>query len=111
MSNNEGKRGISLRSLSFRNKSRKKKSSDGHLQHRHSVPELTNNNNIASKAAPLCSAVAVQSFTGILRCDLSFNKGDRIDVLTRTDTRFDWWEGRVNGQTGIFPANYVKIVE
>ena len=23
----------------------------------------------------------------------------------------DWYEGRVNGHTGLMPANYVKIIE
>ena len=35
--------------------------------------------------------------------------GDRIEVLTRTDTQNDWWEGRLKGKVGIFPANYVQI--
>ena len=35
--------------------------------------------------------------------------GDEIVVTTRTDTQNDWWEGRLKGKTGIFPANFVRL--
>ncbi|XP_077979116.1 SH3 domain-containing YSC84-like protein 1 isoform X2 [Glandiceps talaboti] len=53
---------------------------------------------------------AMYDFTGILPCDVTFTKGDTIEILTRTETQNDWWEGSVRGKTGIFPANYVKVV-
>ncbi|CAJ0896846.1 5894_t:CDS:2, partial [Entrophospora sp. SA101] len=40
--------------------------------------------------------------------DLSFHKGDKIEVLKRTPNTDDWWEGKLNGVTGIFPGNYVE---
>ena len=52
---------------------------------------------------------AMYSFRGELPCDLQFNKGQRIAIITRTATQNDWWEGTVNGKTGIFPANYVQL--
>ncbi|XP_070564921.1 SH3 domain-containing YSC84-like protein 1 [Ptychodera flava] len=58
--------------------------------------------------APQCKAM--YNFTAILPCDLTFKKGDVIELLTRTDTQDDWWEGNVHGKTGIFPANYVKVM-
>ena len=57
---------------------------------------------------PTCEALF--NFKGELDCDLEFRKGQRIMVLTRTESQNDWWEGRVNGKTGIFPANYVKML-
>ena len=36
--------------------------------------------------------------------------GDVIHVLTRTDTQDDWWEGRLGSSIGIFPANYVVLL-
>ncbi|NXV82680.1 SH3Y1 protein, partial [Atlantisia rogersi] len=52
---------------------------------------------------------ALYSFEGQQPGDLTFKAGDKITVTTKTDSQFDWWEGRIGGQTGIFPANYVAI--
>ncbi|XP_035666464.1 SH3 domain-containing YSC84-like protein 1 [Branchiostoma floridae] len=52
---------------------------------------------------------ALFSFAGELPCDLYFQEGDKITVLTRTHTQNDWWEGRLKGRKGIFPANYVQL--
>lgn len=38
--------------------------------------------------------------------ELAFAAGDLIDVLDDTDD--GWWKGALNGQTGIFPSNYVR---
>lgn len=54
-------------------------------------------------------AVAQYPYHAQLTCDLSFKPGDKIEVLTQTDTQDDWWEGRCNGRIGIFPANYVRV--
>lgn len=58
----------------------------------------------------LQKAVALYNFKGIMNCDLEFCKGQWIEVITRTEDQFDWWEGRINDRVGIFPANYVRIV-
>ncbi|CDH55341.1 sh3 domain-containing protein [Lichtheimia corymbifera JMRC:FSU:9682] len=42
--------------------------------------------------------------------DLPFRKGDIITIIKRTDTQHDWWTGRLNSETGIFPANFVEII-
>ncbi|NXA39028.1 SH3Y1 protein, partial [Eudromia elegans] len=52
---------------------------------------------------------ALYSFEGQQPGDLSFKAGDKITVTTKTNSQFDWWEGTIGGQTGIFPANYVAI--
>ncbi|XP_065917419.1 uncharacterized protein [Dysidea avara] len=52
---------------------------------------------------------ALYNFHGEMSCDLQFRKGQLIAIVTRTDSQDDWWEGTVNGQTGIFPANYVSV--
>ncbi|XP_071796121.1 SH3 domain-containing YSC84-like protein 1 [Asterias amurensis] len=104
-----------FRSLSFRKPKKKTKSTandcvDGrHSRHRHSASELTNNNN-SSGSASMHSGVALLPFNAILPCDLTFKAGDRIDILTQTENCYDWWEGRLNGRTGIFPANYIKVL-
>uniref|UniRef100_A0A3Q2G305 SH3 domain-containing YSC84-like protein 1 n=1 Tax=Cyprinodon variegatus TaxID=28743 RepID=A0A3Q2G305_CYPVA len=51
---------------------------------------------------------ATHPFTGQQPGDLSFVPGDRITVITKTDSQYDWWEGKLdNGNVGIFPANFV----
>jgi len=37
--------------------------------------------------------------------DLTFNKGDIITIVKEDG---EWWTGTKDGQTGTFPANYVK---
>lgn len=55
-------------------------------------------------------AVALYAFEGQSEGDLSFKEGDQIQVIKKTDSTDDWWEGRLNGVKGSFPANYCKIV-
>ncbi|KAH7883953.1 hypothetical protein F5I97DRAFT_1938590 [Phlebopus sp. FC_14] len=40
--------------------------------------------------------------------DLSFKTGDRIEIVTKTESQQDWWTGRLNGAQGVFPGNYVQ---
>ncbi|KAM8953225.1 SH3 domain-containing YSC84-like protein 1 [Pelodytes ibericus] len=54
-------------------------------------------------------ATALYPFEGLQLGDLPFQAGDRITVLTKTDSQYDWWEGRIRGNVGIFPANYVML--
>jgi len=42
--------------------------------------------------------------------DLGFKVGDIIEIVERTPSQNDWWKGRLNGQTGSFPANYVQVL-
>ncbi|XP_040887942.1 SH3 domain-containing YSC84-like protein 1 isoform X2 [Toxotes jaculatrix] len=51
---------------------------------------------------------ATHPFTGQQPGDLSFVPGDRITVITKTESQYDWWEGQLDdGRVGIFPANFV----
>ncbi len=56
------------------------------------------------------SLQAIHAFHGELPCDLSFDAGAVIIILTRTSSQNDWWEGRLQGRVGIFPSNYVKVL-
>uniref|UniRef100_A0A8C6Z0U2 SH3 domain-containing YSC84-like protein 1 n=1 Tax=Nothoprocta perdicaria TaxID=30464 RepID=A0A8C6Z0U2_NOTPE len=69
-------------------------------------PELPND--YGSVGNPV-EVTALYSFEGQQPGDLSFKAGDKITVTTKTNSQFDWWEGTIGGQTGIFPANYVAI--
>ncbi|XP_035984029.1 SH3 domain-containing YSC84-like protein 1 isoform X1 [Fundulus heteroclitus] len=67
-----------------------------------------------ASSAPLRGATgslvvtATHPFTGQQPGDLSFVPGDRITVITKTDSQYDWWEGKLDdGRVGIFPANFV----
>jgi len=55
-------------------------------------------------------AQALYHFKGEMKCDLEFRKGQVIQVITRTETQDDWWEGKIDDRVGIFPANYVKLM-
>lgn len=55
-------------------------------------------------------ATATHPFTGQQPGDLSFVPGDRITIITKTDSQYDWWEGQLaDGRVGIFPANFVTL--
>uniref|UniRef100_A0A2K6KI29 SH3 domain-containing YSC84-like protein 1 n=1 Tax=Rhinopithecus bieti TaxID=61621 RepID=A0A2K6KI29_RHIBE len=62
-----------------------------------------------SNLNPPIEVTALYSFEGQQPGDLNFQAGDRITVISKTDSHFDWWEGKLRGQTGIFPANYVTM--
>ncbi|KAL0620049.1 SH3 domain-containing YSC84-like protein 1 [Plecturocebus cupreus] len=62
-----------------------------------------------SNLNPPIAVTALYSFEGQQPGDLNFQAGDRITVISKTDSQFDWWEGNLRGQTGIFPANYVTM--
>jgi amphiphysin len=51
---------------------------------------------------------AKHDFAGLEKGDLSFKRGDRIEVLVRGASDMDWWTGRLEGRIGLFPANYTK---
>lgn len=55
-------------------------------------------------------AIALYTFKGENSGDLPFKKGDVIDITKKSDTTDDWWTGRNNGMSGIFPANYVELI-
>lgn len=37
--------------------------------------------------------------------ELTFYKGSVINVMSKDG---EWWKGEMNGQTGMFPSNYVQ---
>lgn len=40
--------------------------------------------------------------------DLALKAGDVIEIVQRTDAN-GWWTGKLNGQQGVFPGNYVQL--
>ncbi|PIK44992.1 putative SH3 domain-containing YSC84-like protein 1 [Apostichopus japonicus] len=96
-----------LRSLPFKTG---KKDKQVKRQRPKSVHSSRNNNveRLSVSNSTLCEAI--KSFEGILSCDLSFTVGDKITILTRTEKQYDWWEGKLRGKIGIFPANFVRVL-
>jgi hypothetical protein len=52
-------------------------------------------------------ARALYDFAAQQSGDLSFRKGD---IITITKEDGNWWEGECNGNSGVFPANYVEKI-
>ncbi|XP_074849286.1 SH3 domain-containing protein 19 isoform X2 [Carettochelys insculpta] len=50
---------------------------------------------------------ALHDFTAETNEDLSFKKGDYIQILEHVDS--DWYRGRLNNSEGIFPAVFVQL--
>ncbi|XP_073530339.1 SH3 domain-containing YSC84-like protein 1 isoform X2 [Phyllobates terribilis] len=75
-----------------------------------SYPDLSSYNmNERGPRADYVTATAIYPFDGLQPGDLSFQIGDKILVTTKTESQYDWWEGKLKGELGIFPANYVMI--
>ena len=53
-------------------------------------------------------AMAQFDFEGRTRRELTFKKGDIITLFHRKSV--DWWEGSLNGKTGLVPDKYLKII-
>jgi SH3 domain-containing YSC84-like protein 1 len=56
-------------------------------------------------------AIALYTFDADQEGDLGFKKGDIITITKRTENKEDWWTGRIGERTGIFPSNYVEVVQ
>ncbi|KAI4874469.1 hypothetical protein NFI96_026243 [Prochilodus magdalenae] len=56
---------------------------------------------------PLCQVIAMYDYKAANEDEMSFLKGQLINVLNKDDS--DWWKGELNGVTGLFPTNYVKM--
>ncbi|KAI5453390.1 BAR adaptor protein Hob1 [Naganishia albida] len=64
----------------------------------------------AASAAPqpeIC--VALFDFAPQADGDLGFKAGDRIEIIERSETQDDWWTGRLNSVTGVFPGSYTQL--
>nr|XP_026496921.1 uncharacterized protein LOC113401289 isoform X3 [Vanessa tameamea] len=54
-------------------------------------------------------AKALYTFNGQTARELSFRKGDIINVRKQIDS--NWYEGEVHGKIGLFPYNYVELLK
>lgn len=60
----------------------------------------------AQPPPPTESVVALYDFEAVNAEELNIRQGDIITVTKKDDS--GWWEGILNGQSGIFPSNYVN---
>ncbi|KAF7721425.1 hypothetical protein EC973_004690 [Apophysomyces ossiformis] len=79
-------------------------------------PSFTETQNILSPAEavpqdnnysqPCEYATVLYDFEAVNSDELNIREGDKVIVTKKDDS--GWWEGVLNGKTGIFPANYVS---
>ena len=59
----------------------------------------------------VCGVIALYSFNSGNPEELTFQKGDLLDIIDQPEDDPDWWEARkANGSTGLIPRNYVEVV-
>jgi len=59
-----------------------------------------------SVAPAVEQVVALYNYQAQNDDEMSFSKSSVINVVDNSDP--DWWKGELNGQTGLFPSNYVS---
>lgn len=52
--------------------------------------------------------IALFDYTAQTADDLEFTEGAMIKILNHEGK---WWQGELNGNTGLFPSNFVKVME
>lgn len=55
--------------------------------------------------------IALYDYTAQADGDLSFRKDDKIEIVQKTPDQNDWWTGKLNGVTGVFPGKNETIKE
>nr|XP_018259240.1 uncharacterized protein I303_08168 [Kwoniella dejecticola CBS 10117]OBR81398.1 hypothetical protein I303_08168 [Kwoniella dejecticola CBS 10117] len=58
-------------------------------------------------------AIGLYDFNTTTQGDLGFKNGQVVVVLDKVDSAGSWWKGYspISGKEGIFPSNYVEVVE
>ena len=69
-------------------------------------PARTSTKPLPKPAKAKTYAIALYSLEASEEGELSFNEGDRIEVIHKDPS--GWWEGRLNGEVGLFPENYTQ---
>lgn len=72
-----------------------------------SGPPPSQSRSSISSVSPSEYAEAIYDYAPQQSDDLKLSRGDKVAVLEKVSDA--WWKGSVNGRTGMFPANYVKL--
>lgn len=62
---------------------------------------------IFERTSSVCQVIAMYDYTAANPDELSFSKGQLINVLDKTNP--DWWKGEASGVIGLLPTNYIKM--
>ncbi len=68
---------------------------------------LNTNSELILSISDAVRARAMWDFAAQDASELSFRKGDVINILERNG---EWWKGELNGAVGVLPANYVQLM-
>jgi len=63
---------------------------------------------IPKKPSSVQYVTALYDFTAQNDGDISFKRGDKIEIVKRSANANEWWTGKINGKVGQFPGNYVQ---
>ncbi|CAO3688300.1 unnamed protein product [Rhizopus stolonifer] len=63
-----------------------------------------------SRKPNVSTARALYTYQGQQEGDLSFQEGEIIQIIEKTNSQEDWWTGRIEKRQGLFPANYVQLL-
>ncbi|XP_019326435.1 PREDICTED: hematopoietic lineage cell-specific protein [Aptenodytes forsteri] len=74
-----------------------------------SQPHLGEMDNVYEVESPGTCAVALYDYQGDGDDEISFDPDDTITHIEMVDE--GWWRGQCRGKVGLFPANYVKLLQ
>lgn len=55
------------------------------------------------------TVTALYDYSAQAEGDLSFRAGEVIEIINRTQNENEWWTGKLQGRSGQFPGNYVRL--
>ncbi|NXQ52959.1 HCLS1 protein, partial [Anthoscopus minutus] len=76
---------------------------------RQSQPHLGGTGSAQEGQSPGICAVALYDYQGDGDDEISFDPDDTITHIEMVDE--GWWQGECHGRVGLFPANYVKLLQ
>ena len=88
---------------------RRHRSGSAHLLHRGARARLSSRCIMALREGQ--KAKALFDYEARAPDELSFKRRDIITVLDKDEEDEGWYRGEINGKTGLFPNNYVQLID